>query len=764
MVLSKPKFAGGTMPDPIQQALEAARGLVRQGKPREARQLYAVILKHLPGNAAARAELAAIDEAETRAAANEARLQAIVALHGQGRIREALDEAEAFARADPRSAVAANMIGVLSLNLGDREAAVEAFRRALSLDPGFAEVEANLGTLLTEMGRPREALPHLERALAARPGAGGILSSLANAQTALGARTESVALYRRAIVADPAFPHAYSNLGALLTQLGQFDEAEGMCTQALSLKPDFAEAWVNYGHLLAAMQRIGEAEAAFRRAIAVDPGQNAARTGLALLLAENGQPEAAADQYRAIADQDPVNSDHLARAIYADAMICRWDSFYETGLERLARADFGGDPTKAASPFLVLALIDDPASQRRAAEALVAKETGGMTAPAPFVSPRTRNGRIRVGYFSADFHGHATMYLMARLFEVHDRAAFEFHAFSFGPRDEHGMRDRMMQGVEHFHDVGVMSPEEIARHARALGIDIAVDLKGFTRDSRARIFLNRAAPIQVNYLGYPGTCGSDAWDYIIADRSIVPEEAEADYAERLVLLPDSYQVNDDRRAISPRAFTRAECSLPEQGFVFCCFNNSYKITPVEFDIWMRLLSAVDGSVLWLLGTSAAAERNLRQEAGRRGVDPARLVFAPRMQVPEHLARHRLADLFLDTFAVNAHTTASDALWAGLPVLAKPGRSFVARVSAGLVRAAGLPELVVETVADYEALALALARDPHRLAQLKARLRTSPAELPLFDTARYARKLETAYREMIAIHEAGEPPRHIRISP
>ena len=749
------------MPDPIQQALEAARGLVRQGKPREARQLYAVILKHLPGNAAACAELAAIDEAETRAAANEARLQAIVALHGQGRIREALVEAEAFARADPRSAVAANMIGVLSLNLGDREAAVEAFRRALSLDPGFAEVEANLGTLLTEMGRPREALPHLERALAARPGAGGILSSLANAQTALGARAEAVALYRRAIAADPAFPHAYSNLGALLTQLGQFDEAEGMCTQALSLKPDFAEAWVNYGHLLAAMQRIGEAEAAFRQAIAVDPGQNAARTGLALLLAENGQPEAAADQYRAIADQDPVNSDHLARAIYADAMICRWDSFYETGLERLARADFGGDPTKAASPFLVLALIDDPALQRRAAEALVAKETGGMTAPAPFVSPRTRNGRIRVGYFSADFHGHATMYLMARLFEVHDRAAFEFHAFSFGPRDEHGMRDRMMQGVEHFHDVGAMSPEEIARHARALGIDIAVDLKGFTRDSRARIFLNRAAPIQVNYLGYPGTCGSDAWDYIIADRSIVPEEAEADYAEKLVLLPDSYQVNDDRRAISPRAFTRAECGLPEQGFVFCCFNNSYKITPVEFDIWMRLLNAVDGSVLWLLGTSAAAERNLRQEAGRRGVDPARLVFAPRMQVPEHLARHRLADLFLDTFPYGAHSTAADAITMGLPVLTVPGKTFASRFCSSIVVAAGIPELVCSSPNDYVAKAITYARNPAALKVVRQSLQDQREGSVLRDIPALVRRLEELFWQRVNVSAA--KPR-FRISP
>lgn len=749
------------MSDPILQALEAARGLVRQGKVHEATQLYGVILKHLPDNQAAKTELAALQGAARRSTAGPDRLQRVVSLHGEGCFAEALHEAQLLAADDPRSAIAANMIGVLSLNLGNREQAVDAFRRALALDPNMAEVEANLGTLLTEMGRPREALPHLQRAAAARPEAGGILSSLANVHSALGARDLAVEFYRRAIAADPTYPHAYSNLGAVLTSMGRFAEAEAAFGEALRLKPDFADGWLNYGHLLSALKRNREAENAFQAALSIHPALIAARTALGLLLADTGRAEAAADQYRLAADGDPSNLDLLARSLYMDAMICRWGGARDAGLARLASTDFTAAPDTAPSPFLLLTLLDDPQAQKRAASAFVAREAANVPGT-DSIDARPGGDRIRLGYFSADFHGHATMYLMARLFELHDRDAFEVHAFSFSPQEDDAMRDRVIRNVDHFHEIGALSPEAAAAKARALGIDIAVDLKGFTRDSRAAIFLHRAAPVQVNYLGYPGTCGSDIWDYIIADRVIVPDGSEDDYAEKILFMPDSYQVNDDRRVIADRRFSRAECGLPEKGFVFCCFNNSYKITPVEFDIWMRLLRAVEGSVLWLLGTSEAAERNLRAEAARRGVEPARIVFAPRMPVPEHLARHALADLFLDTFIVNAHTTASDALWAGLPVLARPGKSFVSRVSASLLVAAGLPELVAASADDYEAEALQLARDPARLATLRSQLQHDPARLQLFDTQRYVRHLEEAYRRMVSNQRAGRAPEHIQI--
>jgi predicted O-linked N-acetylglucosamine transferase (SPINDLY family) len=344
------------------------------------------------------------------------------------------------------------------------------------------------------------------------------------------------------------------------------------------------------------------------------------------------------------------------------------------------------------------------------------------------------------------------MYLLARMFELHDKQRFEIHAFSYGGAGEDEMRARLIGAVDHFHDVTSLDDQAIANRARALGIDIAVDLKGYTEDGRPAIFAHRAAPVQLSYLGYPGTLGSDFIDYILADPVVIPPEQRAFYSEKLLLLPNSYQPNDDRRRISAQAATRSGCGLPEKGFVFCCFNNSYKITACEFDIWMRLLGQVEGSVLWLLRTNMAVETNLRREAARRGIDPARLVFADKMPLPEHLARHRCADLFLDTFNVNAHTTASDALWAGLPVLTKIGKSFAARVAASLLHAVGMQELVTDSADDYERLAFAIATDSEKLAALRHKLAQNRLTTPLFDAERYVRDVETVYERIAVRHE------------
>jgi predicted O-linked N-acetylglucosamine transferase (SPINDLY family) len=377
---------------------------------------------------------------------------------------------------------------------------------------------------------------------------------------------------------------------------------------------------------------------------------------------------------------------------------------------------------------------------------------------------RYRHDRIRLAYLSADFHEHATAYLMAELFELHDRARFEVSAISFGPNKRSRMRTRLRRSFERFIDVRAQSDHEVASLVREMEIDIAVDLKGFTTDSRTGILAYRAAPIQVNYLGFPGTMGADYIDYILADRVVIPEEHQPCYTEKVVYLPDSYQVNDSRRSIAERTPSRAEAGLPERGFVFCCFNNNYKITPAVFDVWMRLLRQVPDSVLWLLEANAVAASNLRREAQARGVEPERLVFAKRAKLAEHLARHRLADLFLDTLPYNAHTTASDALWTGVPVLTRLGSSFAGRVAASLLRAVGLPELIARSVEEYEALALELATDPALLRQFKDRLAANHLTAPLFDTARFTRHIEAAYTRMWEIGQRGEVPRSLDISP
>jgi len=358
-----------------------------------------------------------------------------------------------------------------------------------------------------------------------------------------------------------------------------------------------------------------------------------------------------------------------------------------------------------------------------------------------------RGGKIRLGYLSADFHQHATAYLIAEVFERHDRARFEVAAYSYGPDDRSGMRARLKGAFDRFLDIRPLAHGEAARQIHEAGIDILVDLKGYTTHARTEILAYRPAPIQVNYLGYPGTMGAEFMDYIIADPFLVPEDRQPFYSEALAYLPDCYQSNDTKREISEQVPSRAECGLPERGFVFCCFNNTYKITPAFFDIWMRLLHAVPGSVLWLLEANAAAKTNLRREAAARGIDPERLIFAPRQHLPEHLARHRHADLFLDTLPCNAHTTASDALWASLPLLTCAGETFAGRVAGSLLQACGMPELITTSPEAYEAIALKLASEPSRVAVLRRRLEQQRLSAALFDIARFTRNLEAAYIRM-----------------
>ncbi len=385
-------------------------------------------------------------------------------------------------------------------------------------------------------------------------------------------------------------------------------------------------------------------------------------------------------------------------------------------------------------------------------------------AKALWTGERYHHDRIRIAYLSADFYGHATAFLMANLFETHDKARFEISAWSFGPAVDDEMRTRLRKSFEHFHEIGTISDADVAAMLRAQEIDIAVDLKGYTLNSRTAIFSHRAAPIQVNYLGFPGTMGADYMDYIVGDPVVTPPEHDAFYSEKIVRLPDTYQINDSTRAISERTPTRAEAHLPESGFVFCCFNNNYKITPDVFDVWMRLLNRVEGSVLWLIEDNVAAAQNLRLEAESRGVRAQRLVFVERLPLAEHLARHRLADLFLDTLPYNAHTTASDALWAGLPVLTCMGNIFPGRVAASLLKAVGLPELITENLSDYEALALKLATVPASLAELKSRLARNRLTHPLFDTDRFRRHIEAAYVTIYEYYQRGELPQSFSVMP
>jgi predicted O-linked N-acetylglucosamine transferase (SPINDLY family) len=416
---------------------------------------------------------------------------------------------------------------------------------------------------------------------------------------------------------------------------------------------------------------------------------------------------------------------------------------------------------KVTSSFHGIGLPISLFSQRQIAETWCS-DMHAYNASLGQIDKQPRHSKIRLGYYSADFHNHATAYLMAELFERHDKEKFELIAFSFGPETKDEMQVRVSQAFDHFINVASLSDIEVALLSRELGVDIAIDLKGVTQDARLGIFSFRAAPVQVSYLGYPGTLGADYIDYLIADKTLIPLQSQQYYSEKIVYLPNSYQVNDRQRVIAPTQFTKQELGLPQDAFVFCCFNNNFKITPDVFDSWVGILKAVDESVLWLFQDNPTAAMNLQKEAALRGLDPARLVFATRMDLPEHLARHKAADLFLDTLPYNAHTTASDALWAGLPVLTCMGESFASRVAASLLNAIGLPELVTETRADYEALAIKLAKNPAQLKEIKEKLGRNRLTTPLFDTALFTKNIEAAYSQMFERYQADLPPDHLEL--
>jgi predicted O-linked N-acetylglucosamine transferase (SPINDLY family) len=523
----------------------------------------------------------------------------------------------------------------------------------------------------------------------------------------------------------PDYAEAWNNRGITLRSRGRPAEALESYERALQIRPDYAEVYHNRGVALQDLKRVDEALLSYTQALALNPAL----------------------------DWVP------GLWVSTRMQTCEWSGF-DGRLEELLAGVAAGK--KVTPPFAVIGLSDSLVAQRQvAATWVVAKYPERKQLPA--IAQRPRRERIRLGYYSADFHEHATAYLIAELFERHDRQRFELVAVSFGPDSQDPMRRRLVAAADEFIDVRTQSASEIALLSRSMAIDIAVDLKGFTQDSRTGIFAHRAAPIQVSYLGYPGTLGAPYIDYLIADHTLVPEASRTWYSEKIAYLPDSYQVNDRQRPISERALTREQLGLPPAGFVWCCFNNNYKITPRTFDGWMRLLGQVPDSVLWLLQDNATAAANLRREAQRRGVAAERLVFAPRMPLAEHLARHRHADLFLDTLPCNAHTTASDALWAGLPVLTLAGEGFAARVAASLLEAVGLPELVADTQARYEEVALALATEPARLAALRARLHDQRLGAPLFDTDRFARHIENAYLQMHERYHAGLGPEHLFVT-
>jgi predicted O-linked N-acetylglucosamine transferase (SPINDLY family) len=642
------------------------------------------------------------------------------------------------------------------------EEAVGSYDKVIALKPGYAEAYNNRGAALTELKRFDAALASFDRAVALNPRNAEAYNNKGNTLLELERYAEAIECYEKAIACRPdAAASAYNNRGNAHQKLKNYEKALADYEQAIAQQSGFAKAYSNRGVVLRALDQQTAAITSYLKAIGLSDDPEAyVNLGGALL--DMAEFEKSARAYEQALERAPQLKNIHGTLLSARQRICDWRDLASLSgqIERhLASGHLASDP------LTVMTFTDSGEMQRRAAEHWV-KE---MAYPqSDVLGPLARPGKheqIRVGYFSADFRQHAVTTLTAQLFEAHERSGFEWTGFSLGAPKRDAMRERLEGAFDRFIDVGGMSDRQVAELARSLQIDIAVDMSGHTKGCRPGIFALRAAPLQVNYLGYSGTMGAPFMDYLIGDEMVIPAGSERHYREKVIYLPHSYLPRDTTCAPAQREFTREELGLPERGFVYCCFNNSYKIAPLVFDVWMRILRRVEGSVLWFSEGNEAARANLRREAQVRGVDAERLIFATRMQLPaEHLARHRAADLFLDTLPYNAHTTASDALWSGLPVLTRMGEAFASRVAGSLLRALGLEELNTHSEGEYEELAVSLAQQPERLARLLERLAEGRSSGVLFDTPRYARHLESAYRSIYERNQAQLPVDHLRIEP
>ncbi|MGD1977744.1 MAG: tetratricopeptide repeat protein [Gammaproteobacteria bacterium] len=661
---------------------------------------------------------------------------------------------------------ALRLLGVLCYQTGRMDEALKLLECAIDSAPDNVDALCNMGLVLSAEGSYQKAEEVLRRAIRLDPVAPASYNTLGGVLLAVGDLKRAVGAYRKATELAPAFVEGLVNLANALLLSGRPDLARSPCRQAISLAGELPEAHIVMGNIHASLDEKDSAIASFHRACKLSPDQAEPWCNLASALEAGRKWDQALDCFdRAIAlnpDLGPAISGGLLlrKSLLSWDDLDAWSARFSAGI----RKGLAG-----LTPFIYLA---EPSSARdqldcaRVWSRHIEKRVAPLRARLDLDHPRVEREQITVGYFSHDFRRHPTAYTKVGLFENHDRSGFRVLGYCNGPDDGSNIRQRVVDSFDRFTDVAGWPPGDVARQIHADGVDILVDLKGHTRDAPTDVFALRPAPIQVNYKGYPGTIGGSFIDYIVADEFVIPPEQRDCYSEQVVYLPETYWVDDSRRTLPGTPPGREKLGLPSRGTVFCGFNNSYKIRPEVFDDWVAIVRDVPGSVLWIQNTNpdSSLADNLRSEAARRHLATDRLVFAPKMPLRDYLAMMTVADLFLDTRPYNGHTTASDALWAGLPVLTLPGETFASRVAGSMLRTLGLHELIARNRDDYRAVAIRLGRDADERARLRRRLEAARRCTPLYDTARLTRHMELAYRTMYRNHLAGASPRSFKVPP
>ncbi|MDB2464536.1 tetratricopeptide repeat protein [Amylibacter sp.] len=680
-----------------------------------------------------------------------------VTLKDQGKLEEAIKAYNKALSLKPDYVGAYYNMGNALQDQGKLEEAITSYNKALELKPDYAEAYYNMGVTLQEQGKLEEAVEAYEKALAIKPDYADAYYNMGVTFKEQDKLEESIEAYNKALAIKPDYADAYYNMGITLQEQGKLEQAIEAYEKALALKPDYADAYNNMGNALKDQDKLEQAIEAYEKALALKPDYAEAYNNMGAVLQVQGKLEQAIEAYEKALALKPDYATARAQCLYQLAHICDWSAIEEDQCY-LPELGISGN---AIAPFTLLSLEDAPERHRLRSENY-AKEHFPVKSLMKFERPSQMPKRLRIGYFSADFKEHPVAYLIAKVLEQHNCGEFEVFGYSLHGSSSCNLHQRIKKSFDYFTDVKDMSDKEVALRARHDRIDIAIDLNGYTQNARTGIFAYRAAPIQINYLGFPGTMGANFIDYIIADQNLIPPSNQKYYFEKQLYLPNTYMPTDNGRKFSKHSILRNNMGLPDSAFVFCCFNNNYKISPNEFDIWMRLLTKVENSVLWLRKSNQLSDKNIIKEAQKRNIDSSRLVFTDRVSIDDHLSRYKLADLFIDTFAFNAHTTASEALWAGLPVVTKLGKGFAARVAGSLLNAVGLPELITHNEEAYEALILELATKPKKLAKIKKKLATNRLTQPLFDTEQYTKHLEKGYQQAYQKYFNGDTPDTIMV--
>ena len=614
--------------------------------------------------------------------------------------------------------------------------------------------------ILLKKGQLEQAKNIFSEILNDEPNNFNVYNNIGNISFLLGNLDDALQNYENAIKLKPDFADVYNNRGNVLSKLNKKNDAIESYQKATKLNPNSAGAYKNLGSVFREVGDIHNAIRSYQKAIEIKPNYFEAFLGLGNTYLGNGQSIFALNNYEKILKLKP-NFDFLLGTItHVKFKICKWDTI-EKNLREIEEKVLNQE--KISMPWIFITLSNSPKLQKICADTWSKKEVSDYKNIIKPIQKNKPNKKIRIGYYSADFHEHVMSFLLAKLFELHNKSKFELIAFSFGPEKIDEMQKRISKSFDQFINVNFKSDNEISQLSRDLKIDIAVDLMGFTRNNRFKIFVQKCAPIQVNYLGYPGTSGANFFDYIVADRTLIPKENQEHYSEKIIYLPNTWLPRDFTQKISDKVFTRKELDLPKEGFIFCSFNQSYKITPDVFNIWMRLLKKIEGSVLWLLEDDQTAKINLKKEASKRGIDINRIIFAKKMRSEEHLARLKIADLWIDTFPYTAQATCADALWSGLPVLTRKGKSFTSRGASSILSAIGLNELITDTEKKYEETASKLAKNPEFLKKIKNKLEKNRLTKPLFDTKLYTKNLEKAYTNIYNKYQSNLPAENIEIN-